>query len=112
MCRNQTGRRNVTSVQRDYLLQQEYEAQMKTVSNAFGINQHTKNLVGDQNGHQPEVKGKEPKTRRIIAEAHSIPERAVQQAVEFGRGLEAANEVVPGFKEMILSGEVKAAKRL
>lgn len=110
MCRNQTGRRNITLVQRDYLLQQEYEAQRKTVSNVYGTNRYTKNLVGDGIHHQLDLKGKKPKTRKFIAETHNISENAVQSAVEFGRGLEAANEVVPGFKEMILSGEVKAPK--
>ena len=102
MCRTQLGRRNLTEAQRDYLLQQEYEARKKSVTNESGVNQHTKE-VGGQNDHQPKV-------REIMAKEHGITEMAVRRAVEFGRGLEAANEVVPGFKEMILSGEVKAPK--
>lgn len=102
MCGNQLGRRNLSESQRDYLLQQEYEARKKTVTNGPGVNQYTKE-VGGRFDHQP-------KAREIMAKEHGITEMAVRRAVEFGRGLEAANEVVPGFKEMILSGEVKAPK--
>ena len=102
MCGNQLGRRNLSEYQRDYILQQEYEARKKSVTNESGVNQHTK-VVGGQNDHQPKV-------RESMAKEHGITEMAVRRAVEFGRGLEAADEVVPGFKEMILSGEVKTPK--
>lgn len=34
----------------------------------------------------------------------------LQKAVEFGRGLDAAEKVSPGIKEAVLSGSVKAPK--
>jgi hypothetical protein len=36
----------------------------------------------------------------------------VQAAVEFGRGLDAAEKVAPGIKTAVLSGETKATKSL
>lgn len=108
ICRNQLGRRNISKVVYDKLLQEEYEAIQKIVPNPFGANQFTNKEVGGENPHQP---NKEPKTRKILAEEHGITEQAVRSAVEFGRGLEAADEIVPGFKDEILSGETKAAKQ-
>ena len=104
MCRNQLGRRNITREQRDYLLSQEYEAQCKTVG-GDGSNQYEKKEQLDEN-HQI-AKGD---TRAAIAKSHNISQYEVQKAVEFGRGLDAAEKVSPGIKEAVLSGSVKAPK--
>lgn len=92
MCRNQLGRRNITREQRDYLLSQEYEAQCKTVG-GDGSNQYEKKEQLDEN-HQI-AKGD---TRAAIAKSHNISQYEVQKAVEFGRGLDAAEKVSPGIK--------------
>ena len=107
ICRNQLGRRNISKVVYDKLIQEEYEALQKSTPNPSGKNQFTAKEVVGPNGHQPD---KDPKTRKIIAEEHGISEKAVRTAVEFGRGLDAAEAVVPGFKDEILSGETKANK--
>lgn len=104
MCRNQLGRRNITREQRDYLLSQEYEAQCKTVG-GDGSNQYEKKEQLDEN-HQI-AKGD---TRAAIAKSHNISQYEVQKAVEFGRGLDAAEKVSPGIKEAVLSGSIKAPK--
>jgi hypothetical protein len=106
MCQNQLGRRSITAEQRAVLIAQEYEAQKKSVSNPGGKNQFTE--VGGENLHQ--ANSKAPKTRAIVAKAHGITEGAVKAAVEFSHGLDAANEVAPGFKDSILAGTVKAPK--
>ena len=49
-------------------------------------------------------------TRAAIAKSHNISQYEVQKAVEFGRGLDAAEKVSPGIKEAVLSGSVKAPK--
>lgn len=105
MCRNQLGRRNITREQRDYLLSQEYEAQCKTVG-GDGSNQYEKKEQLDEN-HQI-AKGD---TRAAIAKSHNISQYEVQKAVEFGRGLDAAEKVSPGIKEAVLSGSVKESKK-
>lgn len=35
----------------------------------------------------------------------------LQKAVEFGRGLDAAEKVSPGIKEAVISGSVKESKK-
>lgn len=47
-------------------------------------------------------------TRAAIAKSHNISQYEVQKAVEFGRGLDAAEKVSPGIKEAVLSGRIKA----
>ena len=108
ICRNQLGRRNISKVVYDKLLQEEYDAVQKSygASDGFRGNQH-KELSGG-NLHLAE---ETPKTRKLIADEHGITEGAVKSAVEFGRGLDAAEEVAPGIKDAVLSGEEKHAKQ-
>ena len=47
-------------------------------------------------------------TRAAIAKSHNISQYEVQEAVAFGRGLDAAEKVSPGIKEAVLSGRIKA----
>lgn len=101
ICRNQLGRRNISKVVYDKLIQEEHDAIQKS-EGGNGSNQYAKKQLGEN----PQV----AETRSIIAQEHGITENAVRAAVEFGRGLDAAEAAVPGFKEEILSGETKAKK--
>ena len=102
ICANQLHKHNMTPIQKDVLIHEEYEARQH--SEAFKGNQYTK-IGGGQKGQQQ----KNP-TRREIAKEHNISEKAVRTAVEVGRGIDRAEEVVPGFKKEVLSGETKALK--
>lgn len=105
ICRNQRGRRNISKVVYDKLIQEEYEAMTRKTGG-----DHKSERFRNQSGENPHLDDKTPKTRKIIAEENGITEQAVRSAVEFGRGLDAADAVVPGFKDEILSGETKAKK--
>lgn len=105
MCRNQLGRRSITDEQRAVLIAQEYDAQKKTVGEHVG-NQYTK-MESGENHLIP--KSKNP-TRAKVADAHGLTENAVKSAVEFSHGLDSADEVVPGFKDSVLTGTIKAPK--
>lgn len=102
ICANQLHKHNMTPIQKDKLIQEEYEA--KQHSEAFKGNQYTQ--TGDG------LKGQQQKnpTRQEIATEHNISEKAVRTAVEVGRGIDRAAEVVPEFKREVLSGETKATK--
>lgn len=108
ICRNQLGRRNISKVVYDKLLQEEHDAVQKSYGASDGFRGNQYKAVGGENLHLPD---KAKKTRAIIAEEHGIPEGAVKSAVEFGRGLDAAEEVSPGIKEAVLSGAEKFAKK-
>lgn len=109
MCRNQLGRRNLSDEQRAYILKEEYEALAKS----HGGNRDTdrgdggKFTASDENRH---LRDRKSKTRSMVAQAHNTSLYEVQSAVEFGRGLDAAETASPGIREAILSGEVKAPK--
>ena len=105
MCRNQLGRRNLTEEQRTYLLGKEYEAQKRTVTNPGGNNQFSE--VGVQNGPQPK-----DRTRDLIAKEHGLGGTTVKRAEMFSRSVDSAEELSPGFRDGILSGEIKAPKNV
>lgn len=106
ICRNQLGRRNISKVVYDKLIQEEYEAVQRIPGG-----DHKSEEFKNQSGEKHHLDDKTPKTRKIIAEEHGITEQAVRSAVEFGRGLDAADAVAPGFKEEILSGDISAKKQ-
>lgn len=103
ICRNQLGRRNISKVVYDELIGAEHDAIQKA-QGGTGANQYTTKEQSDENHHSAK------KTRAVIADEHGISEWQVQSAVEFHRGLDAADEVVPGFKDEILSGRTSAKK--
>ena len=102
ICRNQLGRRNLTPEQRKYLIGKQYEAEKASVPNAAGKNQFSEEVSG-QNDHQPTSE----KTSEKIAREIGTSERFVRRAEEFARGVDAAEEAVPGMKQEILSGKLK-----
>ncbi len=102
ICKNQLGRRNLTVEQKKYLVGKQYEAEKALVPNEKGTNRYTV-LVGAQNEHQL----KRQKTcEKIAAEIGSTP-IFVRRSEEFAKGVDAAEEAVPGTRRKVLSGEVK-----
>lgn len=105
VCKNQLGRRNLNDLQYKKLIQEEHDARMKAWGGDRG-NQYT--VASVQNEHLADSEDKTPKTREIVAEEHNISQTAVRRAVDFGRALDKAEEIAPGIKNEVLSGEVKA----
>ena len=102
ICKNQLGRRNLTPEQKKYLVGKQYEAEKALIPNEKGTNQYT-SLVGGQNDHQP----KNEKTRARIARETNTTDSFVRRAEHFAKGVDAAEEAVPGTRQKVLSGEVK-----
>lgn len=107
ICRNQLGRRNISKVVYDKLIHEEHDAiQMSNGGDRkSALFRETKSV-----GENPQLKSQEART--VVAQEHGITENAVRTAVEFGRGLDKAERVVPGFKDEILSGSIKAPKQV
>jgi hypothetical protein len=115
MCKNQLGRRNLSEEQRAYIIKEEHESLLKMhgVIDDFHGNQHVKvSTALGENGQGKKTKGGSFQARKVIAEERGITEGEVRYAVEFGRGLDAADAVAPGIKAAVLSGETKAPKSL
>lgn len=111
ICANQLHKHNMTEIQRMKLIQEEHDARQKS----WGGDRKSSGEILHLKPEEPEpVKhgssGKELKTRPTIAKEHGITEGAVKAAVEVGRGIDKAEKVAPGFKNKVLSGEVKANK--
>lgn len=107
ICKNQLGRRNLTPEQKKYLIGKQYDAEKASygAKDGFRGNQYTE-VVSGQNVHLPKDAGNET-VRMRIARENNINERSVRRAEEFSKGVDAAEEAVPGTRQKVLSGEVK-----
>ena len=103
ICKNQLGRRNLTPQQKKYLIGQRYEAEKHIDFNCG--NQHTlPHKSGVDKLCPPQ---KQHGTRSRIAKEASVSDGYVQNASLFAKGVDAAEEVLPGIKQEILTGTIK-----
>lgn len=100
ICKNQLGRRNLTPEQKKYLIGKQYEAE--TQARGFQRNQYTV-LVNDAMRHSP----KNELTCERIANEAGVGRTYVVKAKQYAKGVDAAEEAVPGTRQKVLSGEVK-----
>ena len=106
ICKNQLGRRNLTPQQKKYLIGQRYEAEKK--ANFYSGNQYT--LTGKSGVDKVCPPHKQHGTRSRIAKEASVSEGFVQNAANFAKGVDAAEEALPGIKQEILTGAIKPAE--
>lgn len=95
ICKNQLGRRNLTPQQFKYLIGQRYEAEKQAHG---GERKATDKICPLTSSHQ---------TRASIAQEAKVSEGFVQNAAGYAKGVDAAEDAVPGTRTKILSGEVK-----
>ena len=100
ICRNQLGRRNLSPEQKRYLLGKQYEAEK--CSNG-GDRKSAVAKSGCQIGNLIPTS----KTCQKVAKENGVGMRTVFRAEEFAKGVDAAEEAVPGTRQKVLSGEVK-----
>ena len=114
ICNNQLGRRNLTTENKRYLIGKRYDAEkiLRHINKEFRGNQHTK-VVTDQNDQLPTSEKKSSTvTRDRIARETGTSSGYVQRADEFAKGVDAAEEAVPGIKKEILSGKIKKPAKI
>ena len=104
ICKNQLGRRNLSPEQKRYLLGKQYEAEKKAAK-IFRGNQYTlaKKSVGDHGDNHHSGK----KTCDRIAEENGVSRASVLRASHYTRGIDIADNLSPGIKQKVFSGEVK-----
>ena len=107
ICNNQLGRRNLTPENKKYLIGKRYEAEKKAIGalDGFRGNQYKK-VVGYQNDNLPK-NTKRSKTCDKVAAESGTSNIYVIRAGDFAKGVDAAEEAVPGIKKEILSGKIK-----
>ncbi len=99
ICNNQLGRRNLTPENKKYLIGKRYEAEKMSHGGA----RRGAEFSTDQNS----LLKNGLTTRQKIAKETKTSEGYVARAERFAKGVDAAEEAVPGIKEEILSGKIK-----
>lgn len=99
ICNNQLGRRNLTPENKKYLIGKRYEAEKMSHGGA----RRGADFSTDQSG----LLKTGLTTRQKIAEETKTSEGYVARAERFAKGVDAAEEAVPGIKDEILSGKLK-----
>ena len=104
ICKNQLGRRNLTPAQRKYLIGKQYEAEKASQNGAARRARSSDGLfqpVGNNDPLDPMIR-----TSERIARETGTGEKFVRRAEEFAQGLDAAEEIEPGIKQQIFSGDI------
>ena len=104
ICRNQLGRRNLSPEQKRYLLGKQYEAEKKAAK-IFRGNQYT--LAKKSGGAHDDNHHSGKKTCDRIAEENGVSRASVLRASHYTRGIDIADNLSPGIKQKVFSGEVK-----
>ena len=108
ICKNQLGRRTLTPGQKLFLIGKQYEAE----KSAHG---ESRKELHDENGRfhrscQTDNSGETMKTCERIAEENGVSTATVLRASKYMKGVEIADELMPGLKQSILSGQTKVSK--
>ena len=110
ICKNQLGRRNLTPEQKKFLIGKQYSVEHRKPG-GNGNNQHTaaKKTAQEelcQNDTIPPTSA-DASVRKQIAERNNVSESYVARFEKFMRGVEIMEQMIPGMKEKILSGQFK-----
>ena len=107
ICKHQLGRRNLTPEQKKFLAGKQYDAEKH---DGLHGNQHTRPVLSAdaQNEHQQTPE----KTCERIARENHISASAVRRAALFAAGVDLAEELCPGIRQRVLSGDLKAPDAL
>lgn len=109
ICRNQLGRRNLTPENRKYLIGKQYEAEKASYGGDrwTGRTSQIEKISSPQN----EDLRFDRTTSARIARENNTSHAFVERAEKYARGIDSAEEVVPGVRDEILSGRVKATDK-
>ena len=97
ICKNQLGRRNLTSEQKKYLIGKQYEAEKQ----AWGGDRKS-----EESKYQNDTLTEDTGTR--LAKENHVSRISVLRAYGYANAVDLAEESVPGIKDEILSGAIKA----
>ena len=111
ICKNQLGRRNLTPEQKKFLIGKQYSVEHRKPG-GNGNNQHTaaaKKTAPEELCQIDTIPptSAEASIRKQIAERNNVSESYVARSEKFMRGVEIMEQMMPGTKEKILSGQFK-----
>lgn len=99
ICKNQLGRRNLTPAQRKYLIGKQYEAEK---ARHGGDRKSDEAKSSYQNGNLIDAE----KTCERIARENGLGRTTIIRAEAYAAGVDAAEEVLPGIRQEIFSGDI------
>lgn len=99
ICSNQLGRRNLTPEQKKYLVGKQYEAERSAQGGDHCSDEARAKIHGDA------LLPADAADR--VAVQNNTNRTYVQRAYRFAKGIDAVEEMTPGLKDKILSGEIK-----
>ena len=102
ICDNQLGRRNLTPMQKKYLIGMQYRSQKMSK----GGDRKSAEKSNDKSCHL-----KSETTRQRLAKEHQVSEGYIQHCADLAEGMELGEAAAPGFKESILSGKTKLTQK-
>ncbi len=108
ICKNQLGRRNLTPIQKKLLVGDQYEAEKMAHGEAARFS-HSK--AADSPCGQNDHMGASGKTRKKVAAETNTSESFVKRAGQYSKGVTAAEEVSPGFRQEVLSGKITPTQK-
>ena len=111
ICKNQLGRRNLTPEQKKFLIGKQYSVEHRKPG-GNGNNQYTVTVEEPVQEELCQIDtipptSAEASTRKQIAERNNVSESYVVRSEKFMRGVEIMEQMMPGTKEKILSGQFK-----
>lgn len=104
ICKNQLGRRNLTSIQKKMLVGDQYEAEKM----AHGGDRKSE---GSKSSGQSDPMISDHATRARVAAETNTSESFVKRAGQYSKGVTAAEEVSPGFRQEVLSGKITPTQK-
>ena len=108
ICANQLGRRNISEETRRYLIGKRYEMEKAMrIFNTTGKNQHTRNEVGAQIGHQPKLYETATKTSERLGREYRLGCNTVRRFGAYAQAIDRIAKEAPEFHEKILSGQLR-----
>ena len=102
ICENQLGRRNLSPMQKKYLLGIQYKAQKMS----HGGSRRSTEFSSDKNDHL-----KTENTRQRLARVHGVSEAYIQHCADYAEGVNYAESIRPGLGKKLIGGEVKLTQR-
>ncbi len=112
ICRNQLGRRNLTDEQKKYLIGKQYEAEKAARGENSRGQPRDKTGKFHRNVQNEHYGSQAPSTtREKVAKENNVTGSFVHRADQFTRGLDAADAIIPGIRNEILSGTLKVPEK-
>ena len=110
ICHHQLGRRNLTSEQKRYLIGKQYKSEKQSHGGSEHRDRDASNGQFTSSGQNGPSRGG-IRTRERIAAENNTSVNYVRRAEKFAEGVDAADAVLPGIKQELLSGTIRPLKK-